>query len=192
MIGLGLSILFAIAVIALYVICTVTDYWIVTEVLSVESNYGLWRTCSEALGVSFCREIDGEGVKVYVHVARALMISSSVIAGLVLIFVVFAFLRECTGSRCLSCVGRIGKACRTCSGIIFVFTGLLVAGGTIWYAIEKSKEYDGIVDKNFSFGYSLIIGWVSVPLALIGGCMISCFTRRAAEEDYVKTETRVV
>ncbi|XP_070548179.1 claudin-11-like [Ptychodera flava] len=184
MIGLGLSILFAMAVIALYIIGTVTDYWIVTEVLSVETNYGLWWTCSEALGASFCREIDGEGVKVYVHVARALMISSCIIAGLVLIFVVFTFLRECTESRCLSCVGRIGKATRTCSGIIFVFSGLLVAGGTVWYAIEKSKEYDGIAHKNYSFGYSLKIGWVSVPLALIGGCLISCFTR--------KTETRVV
>ncbi|XP_078001579.1 uncharacterized protein LOC144454040 [Glandiceps talaboti] len=53
-------------------------------------------------------------------------------------------------------------------GILIILSASAVATGTIWYAVERATN--AVID-DYKFGYSIIIGWVTVPLAIIAGSM---------------------
>ncbi|NP_001161518.1 claudin-like protein isoform X1 [Saccoglossus kowalevskii] len=151
-----MGLVLSLAVIAGYICATATDHWI--EVPLVSTSAGLWRQCTNYAGViNMCSDLGD--VPAYMHISRGCMIAACIVALLAIILAIVGFIQE------------IGNTKIKIAGVLIILTASAVATATIWYAIEKATYYDDL-NLDYDFGYSIIIGWVSVPLAIVAGSML--------------------
>lgn len=151
---------FSLVALAAYACATATDYWIKWG----EETYvakGLWKEtfCLVSGSTSICSalKIGIDDQPAYMHIARACMI----VAGLVSVVAVLLAL--------VGFVQAFGSTKIKVGGVLMILSASAAATATIWFAIEEAAERDG---TDYEFGYSIIVGWVSVPLAVIGGCLL--------------------
>ncbi|XP_077985189.1 peripheral myelin protein 22-like [Glandiceps talaboti] len=156
-VGLVLSAIAAI----LYIVCTATHYWFVYDVVGESSNAGLWRRCTtHNYDIHECVDLGYQDLKASVYGSRAFMITACSVCVGALILGLYAVIRE-----------TVNKA-KIVSGCAIALTGLLVLFGTLWYDLKTQKEATGL---DYKYGYSIILGWIAIPLAIGGGGVIAYY-----------------
>ncbi|XP_077993844.1 claudin-11-like [Glandiceps talaboti] len=152
-----------------YVISTATNTWYErtiyysAERLHVYTYSGLWKTYSDYIekGVEETITLGMDGVPAYIHLARACMIIACIvgIANLILIFLAY--------------VRKSDPVWIQMAGLTLCLSVGCVLTATLWYG-AKVEQYSRMADTDyFSFGYSIILAWVSVPLVVIGGALLT-------------------
>ncbi|XP_070567132.1 peripheral myelin protein 22-like [Ptychodera flava] len=156
-IGIGLTVV----AVLFYIIATATNSWASIDltllVVRVKNTYGLWKTCSPSdPNGNTCVSMTGKGlIAGAITFSRVAMIVSILVAiGALLIppLVYFKKLKK--------------KFVKVSAGLI-IGTAVLVLLGTISFAVYKV-----INTLLYSFGYSIILAWMSVPIAIVGGVLI--------------------
>ncbi|XP_070547613.1 peripheral myelin protein 22-like [Ptychodera flava] len=154
---IGVSLFVVVCV--LIAVSTATDFW--TTVGPIEGttfSTGLWRFCAYGYGEKECEGLGGD-LNAFVYGARACMVSACILAFIALVCSVLMFIAERAKLRMVAV------------GIMYVSTGLLVLVGTTWFAVGYTEEVQQ-AGGDFAFGYSIIVGWVSVALAKVSGLLI--------------------
>ncbi|XP_077977490.1 uncharacterized protein LOC144433053 [Glandiceps talaboti] len=148
----------------LYIISTATPHWDEYEIQVIDvyraTSNGLWIFCSKIKIGSFfiskessCAGYTAESTHDVMYFNRFTTVISILLVTLALVVAVLAYLE------------KLSKAWMKAAAGTIIATAVLVLIGTIWYAVEfKPNDYT-------SFGYSIILAWLSVPLALTGGCL---------------------
>ncbi|XP_070548293.1 lens fiber membrane intrinsic protein-like [Ptychodera flava] len=113
--------------------------------------------------------------------ARGLMLLAVIVAGVSWILALVALIGKVTGRAQYSPFTYFSKRFLTINGLIFCVTGLLVLIGTSVYAGETKKEYSE-VGVDYSFGYSIILGWISIPLGVVAAAMLTYFFRAMSDD----------
>ncbi|XP_070548028.1 claudin-10-like [Ptychodera flava] len=167
-----------------YIVSTATNYWVVISSLGSETYYGLWKSCFENIhGVRVCATLPDSILKGYVKAARGLMLTAVIVAGIIWIIALVALIGKGTGQTQHSLFKYFTRRFWAINGLIFCVTGLLVLTGTSVYAGETNKEYSDVV-IDYSFGYSIILGWVSIPVGVIAAAMLTYFFRAMWDDAY--------
>ncbi|XP_070547629.1 lens fiber membrane intrinsic protein-like [Ptychodera flava] len=155
---IGVS-LFVVAYV-LIAVSTETDFWtILGPIGGTTFSTGLWRICVYRYGEKECEGLLVGDLRAFVYGARACMVSACILAFIALVCSVLMFIAERTKLRMVAV------------GIMYVSTGLLVLVGTTWFAVGYTEEVQQ-AGGDFAFGYSIIVGWVSVALAKVSGLLI--------------------
>ncbi|XP_070548016.1 peripheral myelin protein 22-like [Ptychodera flava] len=148
-----------VVVCVLIAISTATDFWSTFGPIEGEHfSVGLWRSCAYTNGEKVCQAFT-EHLRAFMYGARACMVLSCILALVALVCTALIFIAERTKLRMVAV------------GIMYAGTGLLVLVGTAWFASVYSKDAKR-AGVDFSFGYSIILGWVSVPFAIVSGLLI--------------------
>ncbi|XP_070547895.1 epithelial membrane protein 1-like [Ptychodera flava] len=172
----GIAVLF-------YIVSTATNYWVVISARGAKTYYGLWESCCENVyGVSVCATLPDSILKGYMEAARGLMLTALIVAGIIWILAFVALIGKGTGRAQHSIFKYFTKRFWTINGMIFCVTGLLVLIGTSVYAGETNKDLSGGVD--YSFGYSIILGWISIPFGVVAGAMLIYFFPAMRDDAY--------
>ncbi|XP_077985188.1 claudin-1-like [Glandiceps talaboti] len=155
-VGLGVSAVAAV----LCIVCTATDSWFVVDGGAQGSlNAGLWRACvSDNSGTRVCVDIGEKNLDASVYGSRAFMIIACLMYGGALILGLYTVIMK-----------TMNKA-KIVSGCAIALAGIFVVIGTLWYGLESQSEVKG---PYFKFGYSIILGWISIPFAIFGGGVIA-------------------
>ncbi|XP_070548067.1 claudin domain-containing protein 2-like [Ptychodera flava] len=157
----------------LYILCTATDYWVMSTTRNEELNIGLWRRCSNATG---CEAIGTHDVPGYIRFSRGCMVVACILGGLSSMFVV-AVVRKSLGGKLMVALG-----------CIIAITGILVVMAIIGYSINCIGD---ITDDTLSKhpGHSIIIGCCSVPMSMSGGVLICLSVLLRRRSGYLPLET---
>ncbi|XP_070536039.1 claudin-1-like [Ptychodera flava] len=152
-----------------YVVSTATNHWyertvfFSAENLHVVTSEGLWKIYTEYVedGVEESVTLGMKGLKGYIHLSRACMIIACIvgIANLILAFVAYA--------------RKADPVWVQMAGLTLCLTVGSVLTATLWYGAEV-EQYSRMSDTAaFKFGYSIILAWVSIPLVVIGGALLT-------------------
>ncbi|XP_077985791.1 lens fiber membrane intrinsic protein-like [Glandiceps talaboti] len=162
-VGLAVSAVAAIC----YIVSTATDYWFVIDLVGGSLNTGLWRECTTSdSGIHVCVALLKEDLEAFVNCTRVFMVTACLVCVGALILGVYAVITN-----------TVNKV-RIVSGCFIALTGIFVLIGTLWYGLKTMIDDH---DLDYKFGYSIILGWVSIPLAVVGGGVIA---RKMAADNY--------
>ncbi|XP_070548222.1 peripheral myelin protein 22-like [Ptychodera flava] len=154
-------------VVLFYIVSTATSHWVVTSTTST----GLWESCWGIV----CGPLPDDLLTGYVKAARGLMLLAVIVAGISWILALVALIGKVTGkTKHLLCTKRF----LTINALTFCATGLLVLIGTSVYAVEAMKD----CGDDCSFGYSIILAWVSIPLGVVAAAMLTYFFRAMCDD----------
>ncbi|XP_070568328.1 epithelial membrane protein 1-like [Ptychodera flava] len=151
-IGIGLTVL----AVLFYIIATATNSWVQAsyEESSAKTTVGLWKLCSSGPSTNTCYPMT-ENVPAETYFSRFAMITAILISvgALVIPFLVF--------------FKKLQKKFVKVSAGLIIGAAVLVLCGTISIAVYKGADLEG-----FGFGYSIILAWLSIPIAIAGGVLI--------------------
>ncbi|XP_070548152.1 epithelial membrane protein 1-like [Ptychodera flava] len=177
------SVVLAAVTVIFYIVSTATNNWVMSESDSgTETYYGLWESCNRSGGARTCEYLHGSDVPGHVRAARGLMLTAVIFAGISWILVLVALIGKVTEQTDNAFLKCLTTRFWIINGLIFGATVLLVLIGTSVYAAETNKEYCKS-GTDHSFGYSIIIGWISIPLGIIAATMLTYFFRAMGDDD---------
>ncbi|XP_070548140.1 uncharacterized protein [Ptychodera flava] len=119
----------------------------------------------------------------HARAARGLMLTAVIVAGTSWLIALAALIGKVTGKTDNAFLKRLTPRFWIINGLIFGATALLVLIGTTVYAVETNKWYPGRYCVCHSFGYSIIIGWISIPLAVAAASLLTYFFRAMGDDE---------
>ncbi|XP_070548068.1 peripheral myelin protein 22-like [Ptychodera flava] len=159
----------------LYVYCTASPYWYrIAE--DPEAHGGLWYECERNFDVDeiSCNDILLVGVQAYIHFARAFMIISSLLILCTLWTLVVAHVVKVLSNKL------------KIAGIVIMTSTVPVLIATVMYWSLKSDEMEK-EHLNAEASHAVILGWVSIPIALVGGALLVVEHKRLLKQQgYLK------
>ncbi|XP_070548054.1 lens fiber membrane intrinsic protein-like isoform X2 [Ptychodera flava] len=173
------SVVVAAVAVIVYIVSVATNYWVVISTATTKSYYGLWQFCQSVPGLSACTAFPSASLTAYMEATRGLMLTAVIVAVISWILALAGLIGKGTGQ---SFIKKFTKTFWTINGLIFCATGLLVMIGTTVFAVETNKDYGGR-GIDYSFGYSIILGWVSIPLGVIAAALLTYFLRAMCDDE---------
>ncbi|XP_070568332.1 epithelial membrane protein 1-like isoform X1 [Ptychodera flava] len=147
-IGIGLTVL----AVLFYIIATATNAWASHRGVDSTADLGLWKSCygstCDTLGF-ILTNADA------IYVSRFAMITAILVAVGALIIPLLVFFKKLQK-----------KLVKVSAGLI-IGTAVLVLCGTISFAVFKEDRL-----TEYGYGYSIILAWLSIPIAIAGGVLI--------------------
>ncbi|KAM9317778.1 claudin-1-like [Pholidichthys leucotaenia] len=139
---------------------------------------GLWMTCAEnSLGSIQCSRFKTVlGLSAHIQACRALMILS-------LLLGLASIILSVLGLKCTK-IGRMKEVTKDkivlSGGVLFILSGILTLTAVSWYAARVINDfYDPFGGgMKFELGQGLYLGWAASGLALLGGSMLCCSSKR--------------
>ncbi|XP_030633876.1 claudin-like protein ZF-A89 [Chanos chanos] len=147
--------------------------------VSIEANIhetkiifeGLWKTCVvQGMDQMQCKDNDFDHLPPYLKAACVLLVISVIVS-------VFGVILGITGGKCSKCVRekKIKSKIAMAGGMTLISAGILCLVPLCWTAVSIFFESNPIFkNKQWDMGLTVLIGFCTSALLLLGGAVLSC------------------